>query len=104
MAVCSAVPELQEVLKWGHLVYLLNGPVLLIRAEPERVLFGFWRGQRLRHLEPRLKPGGQYETATLALKSDTPLERDTVLRLVDEAAALNQALGDPTRVARPQRS
>ncbi len=35
---------LEEAIKWGHLVYAANGPVLLIRAEDERVLFGFWRG------------------------------------------------------------
>ena len=34
---------LSEVIKWGHLVYFSNGPLLLIRAEEERVLFGFWR-------------------------------------------------------------
>jgi hypothetical protein len=38
--------QFQEVVKWGHLVYIANGPVLLIRAEEARVLFGFWRGQR----------------------------------------------------------
>jgi hypothetical protein len=42
-------------------------PFLLIRAEERRVLFGFWRGQRLRGIEPRLKPGGKYEMATLEL-------------------------------------
>ena len=47
-AVLSAA-EFDEVIKWGHLVYFSNGPVLLIRAEANRVLFGFWRGQRLRH-------------------------------------------------------
>lgn len=94
-AVHEAAP-LQETLKWGHLVYLANGPVLLIRAEPTRVLFGFWRGQRLRQLEPRLKPGGKYEMATLELREGTPLERGTVLALVREAAALNQRVGDPT--------
>ncbi|MES2603373.1 MAG: DUF1801 domain-containing protein, partial [Pseudomonadota bacterium] len=52
--------KLEEKVKWGHLVYLSNGPVCLIRAEEKRVLFGFWRGQRLRELEPRLKPGGKY--------------------------------------------
>src|SRR5512145_2060219 len=52
---------LEEVVKWGHLVYLSNGPVLLIRAEERRVLLGFWRGQRLLSVEPRLKPGGKYE-------------------------------------------
>ena len=63
--VANAAPELEERLKWGHLVYVRDGPVLLIRAEPQRVLFGFWRGQRLRHIEPRLKPGGKYQMATL---------------------------------------
>ncbi|MFS2168551.1 DUF1801 domain-containing protein, partial [Variovorax sp. Varisp62] len=55
---------LDEAIKWGHLVYLSNGPVLLIRAEESRVLFGFWRGQRLREIDPLLKPGGKYEMAT----------------------------------------
>jgi len=49
-----AAATLDEVVKWGHLVYLSNGPVLLIRAEQRRVLFGFWRGQRLRTIEPTL--------------------------------------------------
>ncbi|MCR6477264.1 DUF1801 domain-containing protein [Variovorax sp. ZS18.2.2] len=95
-AVREAVPELEERLKWGHIVGFHTGPVLLIRAEPERVLFGFWRGQRMRHIEPRLKPGGQYEMATLALRQDTPLLQATVSRLATEAVELNRLLGDPT--------
>ena len=86
---------LEERVKWGHLVYFSNGPVLLIRAEPTRLLFGFWRGQRLRAIEPRLKPGGQYEMATLVLTQDTALAEDTVRRLVAEATALNTQLGNP---------
>jgi hypothetical protein len=92
----TAAPELDERLKWGHLVYLMNGPVLLIRAEPQRLLFGFWRGQRLRGIEPRLKPGGKYEMATLALRPDTPLDQATVVQLVQEACRLNRSIGDPT--------
>ena len=88
--------SLREIIKWGHLVYFANGPVLLIRAEDKRVLFGFWRGQRLRDIEPRLKPGGKYEMATLELVEETPLERETVVELVREAVALNAAHGDPT--------
>jgi hypothetical protein len=95
----TAAPELEERLKWGHLVYLLNGPVLLIRAEPQRLLFGFWRGQRLRHIEPRLKPGGKYEMATLDLRQDTPLAQATVVQLVQEACRLNRSIGDPTAVS-----
>ena len=98
-ALRAAVAEaaaLREGVKWGHLVYFANGPVLLIRAEPERVLFGFWRGQRLRGLEPRLKAGGKYEMATLELREGTPLDRDTVMALARDAVALDAALGDPT--------
>lgn len=98
-AVLSSAAQLEERLKWGHLVYLFNGPVLLIRAEPRRILFGFWRGQRLRHIEPRLKPGGKYEMATLELLQDTPLERRTVVELVRSAAELNGSAGDPTKAA-----
>jgi hypothetical protein len=93
----SSAASLQESVKWGHLVYFSNGPVLLIRAEEKRVLFGFWRGKRLRDIEPRLKPGGKFELATLELVEGTPLDRSTVVTLVKEAVALNAAVGDPTR-------
>jgi len=97
-ALRAAVREavaLEERIKWGHLVYFSNGPVLLIRAEEQRVLFGFWRGQRLRDIEARLKPGGKYEMATLEIVEGMPLDRDTALRLVAAAAALNATLGNP---------
>lgn len=92
----EAAPTLDETIRWGHAVYRGRGPVLLIRAEPARLLFGFWRGQRLRPLEPRLKPGGRYEMATLVLGPDTPLRREVAFDLVAEAASLDAALGDPT--------
>ena len=91
---------MDEVVKWGHLVYLANGPVLLIRAEDERVLLGFWRGQQLRDTEPRLKPGGKYEMATLELREGETIAPAIVRRLAREGVALNAKLGDPTRVAR----
>ncbi len=99
-AVRRAVPAFDERLKWGHLVYALNGPVLLIRAEPTRVLFGFWRGQRLRELEPRLKPGGRYEMATLVLHEDARIAATRVAALARAAADLDRSLGDPTAIAR----
>lgn len=89
-AVRSAAPELEERLKWGHIVYFAHGPVLLIRAEPTRVLFGFWKGQRLRHIEPRLRPGGKYQMATLELKEGTPFLQETAVRLATEASKLSR--------------
>jgi hypothetical protein len=98
-AVLDAAP-LDEVIKWGHLVYFFNGPVLLIRAEEERVLFGFWRGKHLRSIEPRLKPGGKYEMATLELREGATIDVETARRLTQEAVALNAAHGNPTDEAR----
>ena len=91
--------RLDEVIKWGNLVYLGNGPVLMIRAEGERVLLGFWRGQRLREIEPRLRPGGKYEMATLELRSGDRIAA-TVRRLTAAAVALDTEMGDPTKIAR----
>ena len=100
-AAVRAVSALEEVVKWGHLVYLANGPALLIRAEEERVLFGFWRGQRLSDIEPRLKKSGKYEMATLDLREGMTIKPSIVRRLAREAVALNQTLGNPTQAAKP---
>ncbi len=93
-------PGLEEVIKWGHLVYIARGPALLIRAEDERVLLGVWRGQRLAAIEPRLKKGGKYEMATLELRKGMTISSATVRRLAREAVTLNRRLGDPTLTAR----
>jgi hypothetical protein len=85
----------EEVIKWGHIVYLSNGPVLLIRAEDERVMFGFWRGKRLTQIEPRLKASGKYELANqIFVKGDT-VDGAVAARLAKQAAALNRMLGNP---------
>jgi hypothetical protein len=97
-AVVLTTAVLDEVIKWGHLVYLSNGPVLLIRAEEHRVLFGFWRGKRLLEIDPRLKPGGKYEMATIELQQNEKVISNTARRLVKEAVRLNKALGNPTNV------
>ena len=66
----------------------------------ERVLFGFWRGKRLRSIEPALKPGGRYEMATLELVEGAAINAGTVRRLTQEAVALNAVHGDPALQAR----
>ena len=98
-----SVKGLDEVIKWGNVVYLTNGPVFMIRAEDERVLFGFWRGARLRALEPRLKRGGKYEMATLEIREATVIDTRAMKRLVRAAVALNREVGDPTGDAPPRK-
>ncbi len=98
-----AAATLDEAIKWGHLVYSVNGPVLYIRAEDSRVLFGFWRGKRLRTIEPRLKQSGNYELATVELIENDALAPGIVRRLSREAVALNKKLGDPRAAAKRPR-
>lgn len=85
-----------ERIKWGHIVLFAVGPVCLIRAEDERVLFGFWRGKRLRELEPRLKASGKYELANMTFREGDPVDVGAMSRLVRAAIDLNLELGDPT--------
>jgi len=99
-AAVLAAGSLDEVIKWGHLVYLSNGTLLLIRSEENRVLFGFWRGRRLREIEQRLKPGGKYEMATIELHENEEVKGTVVRRLVKEAVELNKTLGNPTDIVK----
>jgi hypothetical protein len=97
-AAVTGAAKLDEVIKWRNLVYMSHGPVLVIRAEDERVLLSFFRGQLLRATEPRLKPGGKYEMATLELREGTTIAPAVVRKLTREAVALNKRDGDPTKV------
>jgi len=92
-----ASAKLDEIIKWGNLVYLSNGPVLVIRAEEKRVLFGFWRGKRLRHIDDRLKPGGKYEMATIELRAGDVVSPAVIRRLTKAAVGHNRKLGNPAQ-------
>jgi hypothetical protein len=50
----------------------------------------------LTDLEPRLKPGGLYEMATLVFRDGMGIPAARVRKLVREAIALNERIGDPT--------
>src|SRR5215207_9192666 len=67
-AAVRSAGDVEEVVKWGHLVYLSNGPVLLIRAEDHRVLYGFCRGKRVLSIYKRFKASCKYELATRAMR------------------------------------
>jgi hypothetical protein len=99
-AAVTGAAGFEEVIKWGHIVYLSNGPALLIRAEDERVLFGLWRGKRLREIEPRLKASGKYELANQVFVKGDEVDAAMVAKLAKGAAALNRKLGNPQDAAK----
>lgn len=93
-AIMAAAP-FEETIKWTNLVFMANGPSILIRAEEQRVLLGFWRGKRLRDVEPRIKASGKYELGNLVLTEVTEVTAEQVARLAAEAYRLNIELGNP---------
>jgi hypothetical protein len=101
-AAVRSAGDVEEFVKWGHLVYLSNGPVLLIRAEEERVLFGFWRGKRLLSIDKRLKASGKYELANLVLREGMTVSPAIARRLTKAAIALNKSIGNPQSDAKPK--
>jgi hypothetical protein len=95
-AAVNAGGDFQEIIKWHNLVFVSDGLCILIRAEEERVLLGFWRGKRLRDIEPRIKASGKYELGNFILVEETLVDPALVTRLAAAAAALNLEYGDPT--------
>lgn len=95
-SIARKVGDADETVKWGHLVYMADGPAFLIRVEDHRVLFGFWRGMRLLEIEPRMTGTGKYEMKTLELREETPIDPAVAEQLIREAIRLNRTLGNPT--------
>ena len=93
-AIMDAAP-FDETIKWTNLVFMANGPCILIRAEAHRVLLGFWRGKRLRGLEPRIKASGKYELGNLVMTEASEVTAGDVSKLAAEAFRLNAELGNP---------
>jgi len=60
------------------------------------VLLGFWRGKRLREIEPRIKASGKYELGNLIMTEETVIDVAVVERLAAEAYRLNFDLGNPS--------
>lgn len=94
-AAIMAAASFDETIKWTNLVFIASGPCILIRAEEHRVLLGFWRGKRLREVDPRIKASGKYELGNLVMTEATEVTAEEVARLAAEAFRLNIELGNP---------
>ncbi len=89
--------EFQESIKWTNMLFSSIGPCIVIRAEQHRVIMAMFRGKRLAHLDPRIKPSGKFELANLIVKEGEGLEPELVTRIANAAATLNAEFGDPTK-------
>lgn len=91
--------DFDEIIKWHNLVFVSNGPCILIHTEDARVVLGFWRGKRLTSIDPAIRPSGKYELGNLFFFEDTPIDAESITQLAAAAAALNAELGDPTDIS-----
>jgi hypothetical protein len=88
--------EFSETIKWTNLLFESNGPCIVVRAEEYRVIIAFFRGKRLAHLDPRIKPSGKFELANFIVKSDPGMGSTVFTHWASTAAAFNAELGSPT--------
>ncbi|TIX51921.1 DUF1801 domain-containing protein [Alteraurantiacibacter aquimixticola] len=93
-AILDAAP-FEMAIRHGNLFFLHNGQCILIRHDPECVILGFFRGKRLRDLEPRLKASGKYELANIVFREGSQDLPERLGELARKAADLNAQLGDP---------
>ena len=90
-----ASADFEETIKWTNLVFMGDGPCILIRAEEHRVLLGFWRGKRLVELDRRIKSSGKYELGNITFRDGASVEPGEIRSLAVAARALNRELGNP---------
>ena len=88
----------EEIIKWHNLVFASDGLCMLIHVEEHRVILGFWRGKRLAHHDPRIKPSGKYELGNITFRPETPVDAKQITCLAAEARELNRQFGDPTAI------
>ena len=88
--------EFYETIKWTNLLFVSNGPCIVVRAEEHRIIITFFRGKRLAHLDPRIKPSGKFELANFIVKSDPGMDSAVFTHWASTAATFNAELGSPT--------
>lgn len=96
-----AAGDLNEAFKWGQPVYATGkGPVCFLKSGKADLLLGFWRGQQMTELDPRLAPFGSFRMAGIKLAGQGEIDEAQVRRLVVTGIALNERHGDPMKEAK----
>jgi hypothetical protein len=92
----KAAPKATGTIKWAQPVYEQNGPFAYVKAFSSAVNFGFWRGSDLTDPDDALEgTGDRMRHVKIRSAEDVDLARFTAW--VEEAVALNDSRGDPTK-------
>jgi hypothetical protein len=96
--ILTQVPGAKESIKWSQPVYESDGPCIWIKAHKAHVTLGFWRGMQLETGRGIIEGSGS-KMGHIKLRAMSELKPALLKALVQEAAALNRARGDPTKAA-----
>lgn len=100
-AMHAGCPAVEETVKWGMPSFVHHGLLGGMGAFKAHAALWLWRGRYLASLGPG-KGGAMGQFGRLASRADLP-PRPALVRLVREAAALNEALAAPRARRAPAR-
>ncbi len=89
-------PDATLAIKWGQPVWEHNGPFAWAKPSAKHLSLGFWRGSELPDPDGHLEGTGN-RMRHVKIKSASDVDRLPIATYVQEAVALNDANGDPTK-------
>lgn len=98
-AVHAGCPGVTETIKWSVPAYDYKGPLCGMAAFKAHCLFGFWKGALLKSLPKPKNASGEF--GRFASIDDLP-DENSLVRIVKEAAAVNDAGLKVPRTAKPK--
>ena len=99
-AVHAGCPDVTETIKWSCPQFDYKGPLCGMAAFKAHCVFGFWKGALLKSLpKPKNASGGEF--GRFASIDDLP-DENSLVRIVKEAAAVNDAGLKVPRTAKPK--
>jgi hypothetical protein len=91
----EGAPHSAVGIKWAQPVWEWNGPMIWMKAYPQHVDIGFWRGTEME--DPKKVLTGYWERMRhIKITSLKDIPADALRDLVKQAVQLNTAKGNPT--------
>jgi hypothetical protein len=91
----EAAPHATLTIRWAQPVWEWNGPMIWMKAYPEHVNLGFWRGAEMEDPDKVLTGEGE-KMRHVKVRSVDEIPADALRVLIKQATRLNTSKGNPT--------
>lgn len=99
----TAVPDVQETMKWSFPHFDYKGIFCAMASFKQHATFGFWKGSLLAEKLPTVDEEAMGQFGRITSLADLPADR-TLARIVKAAAKLNDAGVKVVRVKKPKKA